>query len=64
VEAAVTCDRDVLRQAFLASMVSVSIPDVDNCIAELLDAQRGYLDAAWFDGVKKPADLLAAGGSA
>ncbi|MFA6960445.1 MAG: hypothetical protein WC205_06830 [Opitutaceae bacterium] len=60
VEAAVTCDRNVLRQAFLASMVSVSIPDVDNCIVELLDAQRDYLDAGWFDEANNPADSLVA----
>ncbi|MFC1452117.1 glycoside hydrolase family 4 [Verrucomicrobiota bacterium] len=48
VEAAVTCDRRVLRQAFLAGMVAVSIPDVDACIDELLRRERRYLPAAWF----------------
>jgi len=47
VEAAVSCDRKVLRQAFLASMVAVSIPDVDACIAEMLAAEKKYLPAAW-----------------
>jgi alpha-galactosidase len=49
VEAAVTCDRRVLRQAFLASMVAVSIPDVDACIAEMLEAEREHLPAGWFE---------------
>jgi len=47
VEAAVTCDRAKLRQAFLASMVAVSIPDVDRCIDEMLRRQRKYLPARW-----------------
>ena len=50
VEAAVTCDRDNLRKAFLASMVSVSIPDVNACIEELLAEERDYLPPGWFDG--------------
>ena len=49
VEAAITYDRDILRKAFLASMVAVSIPDVDACIAELLATEREYLPAEWFD---------------
>ncbi|NQU12438.1 glycoside hydrolase family 4 [bacterium] len=48
VEAAVTGDRQILRQAFLASMVAVSIPDVDNCIAELLRKERAYLPKQWY----------------
>ena len=48
VEAAVTCDRAILRQAFLASMVAVSIPDVDHCIDALLKRERRYLPGAWF----------------
>ena len=48
VEAAVTHDRKILRQAFLASMVAVSISDVDACIAELLAAEKKYLPAAWY----------------
>lgn len=48
VEAAVTCDRHILRQAFLASMVSVSIPDVTACMNEMLRREREYLPAAWF----------------
>ncbi len=47
VEAAVTCDRQILRQAFLASMVAVSIPDVDNCIGEMLRRERDYLPKRW-----------------
>jgi len=48
VEAAVACDRQILRQAFLASMVAVSIPDVDNCLAEMLRRERNYLPKGWF----------------
>lgn len=47
VQAAMTCDRKVLRQAFLASMVAVSIPDVDACMTEMLAKQRHYLPAQW-----------------
>jgi len=47
VEAAETCDRRTLRQAFLASMVAVSIPDVDACIDEMLRRQRNYLPKKW-----------------
>jgi alpha-galactosidase/6-phospho-beta-glucosidase family protein len=48
VEAAVTCDRSVLRKAFLASMVAVSIPGVEACMAEMLRREREYLPKAWF----------------
>ncbi len=47
VEAAVTCDRNILRKALLASMVAVSIPDVENCMNELLEAEREYLPKEW-----------------
>jgi alpha-galactosidase len=47
VEAATTCDRDVLRRAFLAGMAAVSIPDVEACMDELLRKEREYLPAAW-----------------
>ncbi len=49
VEAAMTCDRDTLRKAFLASMVAVSIPDVNACMEELLAAERKYLPAGWYE---------------
>ncbi|MDD2709324.1 MAG: glycoside hydrolase family 4 [Verrucomicrobiae bacterium] len=52
VEAAVTCDRKTLRQAFLASMVAVSIPDAEACMNELLRAEREYLPQAWFEYAK------------
>ncbi len=48
VEAAVTYDHKVLRQAFLASMVAVSIPDVDACIKDLLRRERPYLHKNWY----------------
>ena len=47
VEAASTCDRATLRKAFLASMVAVSVPDVDNCIKELLRREKNYLPRGW-----------------
>lgn len=50
VEAAVTYDRKILRQAYLASMVAVSISDVEACMNELLEAERDYLPAQWFKG--------------
>lgn len=48
VEAAVTCDRATLRKAFLASMVAVSIPDVEACMEEMLRRERAYLPRGWF----------------
>ena len=50
VEAAVTYDRKTLRHAFLASMVAVSIPDVEACMNELLEAERELLPRQWFKG--------------
>ena len=47
VEAAVTCDRKVLRQALLASMVAVSIPDVEGVMDELLRREKAYLPKKW-----------------
>jgi len=49
VEAATTCCRKTLRQALLASMVAVNIADVNACMEELLEAERAYLPAAWFN---------------
>ena len=48
VKAAVTCDRKILLQAFLASMVSVSIPDARACMEEMLVSEKKYLPSAWF----------------
>ena len=48
VEAAATCDRRILLQSFLASMVTVSIPDAINCVDEMLSSERKYLSAKWF----------------
>jgi len=47
VEAAVTCDRKVLRQALLASMVAVSIPDVEAVMNDLLRREKPYLPKKW-----------------
>ncbi|OGV51969.1 MAG: hypothetical protein A2X49_08880 [Lentisphaerae bacterium GWF2_52_8] len=48
VEAAASCDRNVLRKAFLASMLTQSIPDMEACMEDMLSAEREYLPAAWF----------------
>ncbi len=48
VDAALSCDRATLRKAFLASMLAVSIPDVNACIAEFLRRERAYLPEAWY----------------
>jgi len=48
VDAAVSCDKTKLRQAFLASMLAVSIPDVDACIKQMLRRQRRHLPASWY----------------
>jgi alpha-galactosidase len=48
VEAAVTMDRGILRQAFLAGMLAVNIPDVDACIRTMLRREREYLPEGWF----------------
>ena len=48
VEAAMTCDRNILRRAFLASMVAVSIPDVEACMSDMLRRERSVLPKRWF----------------
>lgn len=48
VEAAVTCDKKILLQAFLAGMVTVSIPDAKACMAEMLRRERKYLPKGWY----------------
>jgi len=47
VEAAVTCDRKVLRQALLASMVAVSTPAVEAVMNDLLRREKPYLPKKW-----------------
>lgn len=47
VDAAVSCDKAKLRQAFLASMLAVSIPDVDTCIKQMLRRQKQHLPDGW-----------------
>jgi alpha-galactosidase len=47
VEAAESCDRAILRKALLASMVAVSIPDVEACMNELLAREKKYLPKKW-----------------
>jgi len=49
VEAAVTCDRKLLRRAMLTDPIVNSISDADAIIEEMLAAQREALDPRWFD---------------
>ncbi len=48
VDAAIQCDRGILRQALLASMLVRSIPDTEALMEKLLAAQRPFLPEAWF----------------
>jgi len=47
VEAAVTCDRAVLRRAMLTDPMLSSIGDADGIIEELLEAEKDALPDAW-----------------
>ena len=47
-EAAVTGDRAVLRRAMLTDPLCNNIADADNCIAELLEAEREALPGYWY----------------
>jgi len=47
-EAAVTCDRAILRRAMMTDPMCVNIPDGDACIEELLEAERDILPARWY----------------
>jgi alpha-galactosidase len=49
VEAAVTCDRKILRRAMLTDPIVNSIPDADKIAEELLEAEKDALPAAWFE---------------
>ncbi|MCG3180155.1 MAG: Alpha-galactosidase [Phycisphaerae bacterium] len=51
VEAAVTCDRGVLRRAMLTDPIVNSVADADAIIDELLLAERDALPEAWTEGV-------------
>ena len=48
-EAAVTCDRAVLRRAMLTDPMLSSIADADSIIAEVLEAERDALPAGWYE---------------
>lgn len=48
VEAAMTGDRALLRRAMLTDPLCNNIVDADNCVAELLEAERDALPAYWF----------------
>jgi len=48
VEAAVHCDRALLRRAMLTDPIVNSVADADAIIAELLEAERDALPAGWF----------------
>ena len=47
-EAAVTCDRRILRRAMLTDPLVSSIADADRIIAELLKAEHSALPKKWF----------------
>ena len=47
-EAAVTGDRAILRRAMLTDPLCNNIVDADNCIADLLEAERDVLPAYWY----------------
>ena len=47
-EAAVTCDRAILRRAMLTDPICNNIPDADACIADLLEAECAVLPSGWF----------------
>ncbi len=47
-QAAVTCDKKILRRAMLTDPICNNIPDADACIADLLAAQRDILPGAWY----------------
>ena len=47
-EAAVTGDRATLRRAMLTDPICNNIADADNCIGDLLEAERDVLSAYWF----------------
>ena len=47
-EAAATGDRTILRRAMLTDPICNNIEDADNCIAELLEAERDALPEYWF----------------
>ncbi|MHC4916200.1 MAG: family 4 glycosyl hydrolase [Planctomycetota bacterium] len=49
VEAAVTCDRKVLRRAMLTDPIVSSIPDADAIVEDLLEAEREALPEGWFE---------------
>ena len=48
VEAAVKCDRALLRRAMLTDPICNNIGDADACIADLLDAEKDVLPACWY----------------
>ena len=47
-EAAVTGDRATLRRAMLTDPICNNVADADNCVAELLEAERDALPDYWF----------------
>ena len=49
VEAAVSCDRKLLRRAMLTDPIVNSVADADAIIEELLAAERAALPAGWFE---------------
>jgi alpha-galactosidase len=49
VEAAVSCDRKLLRRAMLTDPIVNAVGDADAIIAEMFEAQRAALPAGWFE---------------
>ncbi|MEI8243407.1 MAG: glycoside hydrolase family 4 [bacterium] len=47
-EAAVTCDRQILRRAMLTDPMVSSLADTDRIIAKLLQAEKSALPETWF----------------
>lgn len=47
-EAAVTGDRNILRRAMLTDPICNNIEDADNCIRDLLEAEKDVLPAYWY----------------
>lgn len=47
-QAAVTCDRRILRRALLTDPLGNNLGDADACLAELLAAEREALPTGWF----------------
>ena len=52
-QAAVTCDRAILKRAMLTDPICNNISDADACIRDLLEAERDALPAGWYKRGRK-----------